>query len=262
MVVLPVSSLLPLSTLCPFLFHPLNMSSALYISVRLDSLRTCRRSFVPPLSFAPFPYASPPHTQPTTPPTNPPPNPPRSSHLPRCTTTRVLTVPCTSTHRGISCDPLGARALSPSAQEGCSGIALSGYLAGSVLAWRPSGAQMIRRPSIVKPGIRPSRWRVDPPRGDREIRASRARCANCAFCAAKSSSILFFFSSCPVLNASCCGWLVLMRKRIDCIEPRWREFALLFYFALSPTRLTGKSDKQYYLLQVRLLHHCELHCWS
>jgi hypothetical protein len=128
------------------------------IPLNARRLRTsrCSRFPVPSLilrAVSPrFPPARPPPS-PTTPPANSPPNPPGSpSHPPLCTT-RVLTVRRTSAHRGTPCNPPRARedSLRPPSQEGCSDIALSGCLAGSVLAWRPLGAQVIREPSIIEP---------------------------------------------------------------------------------------------------------------
>lgn len=81
--------------------------------------------------------------------------------------------------RGVG-TTLFQRRAPPSPDGGRSSVSTSrcslGYLAGSVLAWRPSGAQVIRGPSISNTRVRLSRWRVGSPRGGRKTHASRSRC--------------------------------------------------------------------------------------
>lgn len=84
----------------------------------------------------------------------------------------------------------------------------------SVLAWRPSGAQVIR--DHLTPNT--SRWLVDLPRGGREeTHAFRTRCSS-RFSSRRTVSSLGSFSS---YNAAVCrGWLVLMRCCFNIGFPR------------------------------------------
>lgn len=95
------------------------------------------------------------------------------------------------------------------------------YLAGSVLAWRPSGAQVIRAniscTRVYDGGSichEADARLVISGRGIRQ--GSRA---------AKSPSTPSFRSAPSAVR---CGWLVLMRKTVDYIGFRWRKLPLLF----------------------------------
>lgn len=98
-------------------------------------------------------------------------------------------------------------------------LSLSGYLAGSVLAWRPSGTQVIR-------GFHPPRTRArDDTSAHHEVNARLASCASRRAFPCRKLSLRSFVLICSC-SAVRCGWLVLMRIRIGHV-PRCRRLPLL-----------------------------------
>lgn len=96
-------------------------------------------------------------------------------------------------------------------------------------------------PSTLNPG---SRWHVGSPRGERETRASETRCSSRRAFSCRKISLCSFVLICSY-SAVRCGWLILMRIRIDHVYPSVSTASVVTcLFSLvesdSLTKLSGK----------------------